>query len=268
MVRDLVQALTGGLIGGSVYIKRDPPFLDCIASQAATCKTHWPLLPMHSPLDSSSQGAAYHTKSILLVRNPIRAFASRLNHLWEVKAGVQAHTQQAPEQYWNKWIQKNWKQQVKTYRELIETWSMPMRMLHNNESFPFPVGLVLAYEDLTRNKDVEGNNTVTTTTGVMAAQRLVDVLHQANARVVVGKESIACLWRHVVVDRPKMKRSGHKYTPGYIVAIKNKILEMLETQLLPGLQQEAQQSPVHQELIRLLEGYAKHIQEHTRIIAP
>jgi hypothetical protein len=168
MVRDLVQALTGGLVGGSVYTKRDPPFMDCITSQAATCKTHWPILPVHSPL--------LVTHAIVLVRNPIHAFASRLNHLylWEVKTETGEHTRQALERAWNQWIQKHWKHQLEKYHELIHTWT--------NTSFPYKVELILAYEDLIQattttsttdsSRSNNSNSNGSRPLGALAAQRV------------------------------------------------------------------------------------------------
>ncbi|KAL3928734.1 MAG: hypothetical protein SGBAC_012520 [Bacillariaceae sp.] len=286
MVRDLVQALTGGLVGGSVYIKRDPPHQDCVSSKAVTCKTHWPLLPIHSPLDNPQD---YNSNAILLIRNPIHAFPSRLNHLWEVQTATSAHTTQAPEKNWNRWITKNWKQQVKTYQELIHTWTTTTTTTSNssNSSFPYHVQLVLPYEELTRKLSPRSENvtdtlaTTSTTTsststasttdgyGPAAAKRLVKLLQeQAEARVVVGDENIACLWRHVVLDRPRKKRSDHAYTPGYTQVLKDRILAMIQS-LLETMRQQQQlttQSQVQEDLIRLLQQYSEHIQRNTRII--
>ena len=258
MVRDLVQG----------YIKRDPPHQDCVSSKAATCKTHWPLLPIHSPLEQNPQD--YHSNAILLIRNPIHAFPSRLNHLWEVQTETSAHTTQAPEKAWNRWIQKNWKQQVKTYQALIQTWT-------SNTSFPYRVQLVLAYEDLTSSTTITGtgtgtgstlmklpseNATLTTASGAMAAKRLVNLLQEANARVVIGDESIACLWRHVVLDRPTKKRSDHAYTPGYTQVLKDRILAMIQSLMesLPVLEKD------QADLTQLLQRYSEDIQQNTRII--
>mmetsp|Transcript_30398 Transcript_30398/g.72892 ORF Transcript_30398/g.72892 Transcript_30398/m.72892 type:complete len:407 (+) Transcript_30398:163-1383(+) len=283
MVRDLVQALTGGLVGGSVYIKRDPPHQDCVSSKAATCKTHWPLLKIHSPLEANAND--YHSHAILLLRNPIHAFPSRLNHLWEVQTDTSAHTTQAPEKAWNRWIHKNWKQQVKTYQELIQTWTRIPRNDNTTSSsnFPYKVQLVLSYEELTtRNNNNESNAyyslPTTAADGAVAAKRLVQVLQQANARVVMGDDKIACLWNHVVVDRPKKKRSDHAYTPGYTQVLKDRILSMIQTNLLEPLLLLEQQQPtatvndhddddhVQKDLIRLLQSYSEHIQHNTRII--
>ncbi|CAJ1966056.1 unnamed protein product [Cylindrotheca closterium] len=280
MVRDLVQALTGGLVGGSVYIKRDPPHQDCVSSKAATCKTHWPLLPIHSPLLNPQD---YHSNAILLIRNPIHAFPSRLNHLWEVQTTTQAHTTQAPEQAWNRWIHKNWKQQVKTYQELIQTWTQRIQTKDNNNnnnnrndtssSFPYRVQLVLAYEELTNSTTITsisttGKSTNNMPTGAMAAKGLVTLLQQANARVVIGDESIACLWRHVVLDRPRKKRSEHAYTPGYTQLLKDRILTMIQT-LMERLEHQVEledQTTLQADLTRLLQRYSQDIQRNTRII--
>lgn len=274
MVRDLVQALTGGLVGGSVYIKRDPPYQDCVSSKAVTCKTHWPLLPIHSPLDNPQD---YNSNAILLIRNPIHAFPSRLNHLWEVQTATSAHTTQAPEKNWNRWITKNWKQQVKTYQELIHTWTTSGSS-NSNSSFPYHVQLILPYEELTQKLSPRSENvtdTLATTRknitgggGPAAAKRLVKLLQeQANARVVVGDESIACLWRHVVLDRPRKKRSDHAYTPGYTQVLKDRILAMIQS-LLETTRQQQLTTPrqVQEDLIRLLQQYSEQIQRNTRII--
>lgn len=253
MVRDLVQALTGGLGGGSVYVQRDPPYMDCRSANAATCKTHWPVLPMHSPLllnETSADG--YSPTAIVLLRNPIHAFPSRLNHLWEVKTNMGEHTRQAPERAWNQWIQKSWKQQVDKYFELIHTWT--------NESFPLQVELLLAYEDLISQ---ESSPSETNPLGAQTAQKLVDVLKRSNVRVVQGKGKVACLWRHTVIQKPKKKRAAHAYTPGYTKAQKDRILDRMETDLL---RVGGRSSPVEQELLRLFQQYKETIQNSTRII--
>jgi hypothetical protein len=259
MVRDLVEALTGGLVGGSVYTKRDPPFMDCITAQAATCKTHWPILPLHSPLLVTEQ---YDPHAIVLVRNPIPAFASRLNHLWEVKTETEAHTRQAPERAWNQWIQKNWKHQLEKYHELIHTWT--------NTSFPYKVELVLAYEDLIQATTNNSNSNGSRPLGALTAQRLVSVLQRSNVRVVQGPDNVECLWRQTVVQKPKKKRAKHVYTPGYTLHQRDRIRNRMETDLLQPLldrqQQQQQPNPVEQELIRIFRQYKDSIQNNTRII--
>jgi hypothetical protein len=259
MVRELVEVLTGGVIGGSVYTKRDPPFLDCRLANAATCKTHWPVLSLHSPYNFAP--GEYDSNAIVLVRNPIRAFSSRWNHLWEVKTNTGGHTQQAPEKSWNQWFRKNWKTQVEKYQELIQTWT--------NNSFPHQVALILSYEDL-----------ISPLTGVWAAKQLAKVLKHANIQVIQGNDAkIKCLWKYTILEKHKQKRGKHKYIPGYTKQQKERVLEMLERELLvPLLMQQNEDtstqnsnavtkgSQAKNDLIRILQVYRNFVSNQTRII--
>lgn len=256
IVQELVETLTGGIVGGSVYMEQDPPFMDCVTARAATCKTHWPILPFHSP--HSFRKGEYDDHSIVLVRNPIHAFSSRWNHLWEVNTHQKRYTKQAPEKSWNRYIRKHWKSEIEAYQELLQAWT-------NHSLLPkHQTDLILSYEDLT-----------SPVRGAEAVEKLVHVLEKANVRTVQDPESIKCLWNYTVLTEPKRKRAKHKYIPGYTKNHKERILEMIEKNLLEPLLQKVQfsehqkdlkPSPVDRDLVRVFQGYQASIANTTRIV--
>jgi hypothetical protein len=169
-------------------------------------------LPQHSP-EQELYLQQYASQAILLLRNPRKAFPSRLNHLWEINNHVAFHSQQAPERAWNRWIARHFDQQIKKYKLLVHTWAQHP---HYN------VSLYLPYEGLTDP----------TTGPDWTTQRVVQLLREESDGVqqVVPDASnhIPCLWRLSVLEQPRVKRQGHSYIPGYTARQKQALLQMLD----------------------------------------
>ena len=196
MFRQLIGHVTGGKPAWSTYIKDNPvPNTTCLeANQAATCKTHWPVL-LFQPIDFEN----FHSKAIILLRNPISAFPSRFNHQWELQHKVGYHVQQAPERAWNSWIKRSFQDQQDKFIEFITTWA---NLSHNSR-----VALFVPYEGLTDPHH-----------GPMWTSKIIQVLHNAGIQHVShggNTDIIECLWKDAILDRPQRKRAPHTYKPGY-----------------------------------------------------
>ena len=140
LFRTLINAFTGGIPGWSVYDDVVPPLYEsCHSLYAITCKTHWPVLTQKSPrLDFFLQN--YDPAVILLIRNPMMAFPSRLNHLWETNTKTKDHSTQAPERAWNRWISTQFDLQIEKYFEFIESWAIQQQQLQPGQTTEFAGG--------------------------------------------------------------------------------------------------------------------------------
>lgn len=236
MFRSLIGSFTGGVPGASIY-ENDHVNESC-HQQVATCKTHWPVLPMHSPLQYKEH---FQPHAILLLRNPLTAFPSRLNHLWERNHKVGFHTEQAPENNWNRWIKRNLNVQLQKYKQFIYAWT--------NSSFHYKVTLFLPYEGLTDRSH-----------GQEWIQRVKRVLLMSSVRVAHSDIILRCLWQNALFDRPKLKRAEHKYVPGYTEIQRSKMLEIMDELLV--------ETKAFVELYDILRGYKEVIQTDTRVIQP
>jgi hypothetical protein len=249
MFRQVIETITYGVYKGwSIYdddveasTTHTHNATACHSLRAATCKTHWPVLPHHSPSSEPLYKQQYASQAIVLLRNPRAAFASRLNHLWELQHNVAFHSQQAPEKAWNRWIARNFQQQIAKYKLLIQTWAQHP---HYN------VSLYLPYEGLTDpNK------------GPQWTQRVRQLLqHQQHAQLVANASQIPCLWRLAVLEQPRVKRQGHSYSPGYTTHQKQAMLQMMDELL--GEVAVAHNLP---SLVKILSDYRQDIATHTRI---
>ena len=254
MFRQVIETITYGVYKGwSIYDDDVEPSsthththnaTTCHSLHAATCKTHWPVLPQHSPTSEPLYKQQYASQVIVLLRNPRTAFASRLNHLWELRNHVAFHSQQAPEKAWNRWIARNFQQQIAKYKLLIQTWAQHP---HYN------VSLYLPYEGLTDPK-----------TGPQWTQQVGQLLqqqqHQHDVQVVANASQIPCLWRLAVLEQPRVKRQGHSYSPGYTTHQKQALLQMMDELL-------AEVAVAHNlpSLVKIISDYRQDIATHTRI---
>eukprot|EP00536_Pseudo-nitzschia_multiseries_P003924 jgi/Psemu1/8835/gm1.8835_g len=276
MIRQLIESLTGGQPAWSVYTKDNPiQTRTCLEANAATCKTHWPVLSFRpvvfpppekcdadkndredrmggkdsSTTNTSTAGSGpndqtryYHSQAIVLLRNPISAYPSRLNHQWELKNKVGYHVRQAPENAWNAWIRKTFQHQRETFFDFVVTWAKLSGGIengdNNNTQRVGRVALFVPYEGLIDPKQ-----------GPVWARRIVGVLHQAGTRHASSEvddedgcgnsglldidnnlpvptqsayynhdrkdDDIECLLEDAIFDRPLRKRAPHTYQPGY-----------------------------------------------------
>uniref|UniRef100_UPI004055CC9E hypothetical protein n=1 Tax=Candidatus Electrothrix sp. TaxID=2170559 RepID=UPI004055CC9E len=227
MFRSFIESITGGEPGWSIYDTDHPGNQTCTEIHAATCKTHWPVLPM-SPPTFQSNLVLYHDQAIVLLRNPLHAFPSRLNHQFEVINRRGYHTQQAPENVWNRWIRQHIHGQVDAYKDFVSTWT-------NATSPPF-VALYVPYEGL-----------VHPDTGWVWAKRIAHVLKDAHHAVPADQATLRCLWKLSILDRPTRKRAKHSYKPGY---------RWEEYQQLQALMDDiAQKAVQNTELYKILNEY-------------
>ncbi|KAG7349836.1 hypothetical protein IV203_012433 [Nitzschia inconspicua] len=221
MFRLFVESITGGEPGWSIYDTDHPGNKTCTQIQAATCKTHWPVLLKEPPI-SQHNLQAYHAKAIVLLRNPSNAFPSRLNHQFEIVNRRGYHTQQAPEKIWNRWIRKHMRNEVRAYQNFVRTW--------RNVTFP-SVALYVPYEGLINPK-----------TGLFWAIQVSNVLRNAGHSVPVDSSDLECLWKRSIFDKPKRKRGTHTYKAGYTPEdhgrLQQMIQELLGDALLNGTGQE------------------------------
>jgi hypothetical protein len=225
LLQKLVVALTGRIHdNGSNYVKQDWPHIGCLDIKAATCKTHWPILEQHGPLDYDGNG--YDSRAIMMLRNPMQAFLHRMVHKWkQTKARKEQQHKMPPEEAWKSWIQLNWKQQIRQYQNLITSWMQIKR--NSNQStnpaiFNTPkVVLILAYEELINQNENIGNHW---------AQRFADVLRMAHNRVALP-EHVACLWEHTVLSindaSPWTANVTYSYTREQHNDIINMVIELV-----------------------------------------
>jgi hypothetical protein len=192
---------------------------------------------MHAPLEYKEH---FQSQAILLLRSPLTAFPSRLNHLWEQNHQVGFHTKQAPENTWNRWIKLNLDTQLHKYKSFVLAWS--------NSSFHYNITLYLPYEGLTDRDH-----------GQEWTPRVGKVLQMANIRVA-HPNVLECLWRYTLFEQPKRKRAHHSYVPGYTQKQHAKLLQMMD-ELLEETQDIA-------ELHHILHGYRETIQTETRVLVP
>jgi hypothetical protein len=251
MFREIIESITGGTSKGwSVYDQQVPPlFASCHAIYAATCKTHWPVLDHISPMAAGYLGK-YHSSAIVLIRNPAKAFASRLNHLWEGNNHVAEHSQQAPERAWNRWISKSFPNQISRYAALLQNWTATTTTQQQSAAY-YKVALYLPYEGLTDPQQ-----------GPLLLQQVSKLLEQAKVPQVASstaEKDLQCLWNYTVQDKPKMRRSGHSYTPGYTLQQHAQMLEMLSSL-------EREMAHVAPALVPILVSYRDDIAKNTRII--
>jgi hypothetical protein len=194
MFRLFVESITGGEPGWSIYDTDHPGNQTCTQIKAATCKTHWPVLPKEPPIRDDNQ-ELYHSRAIVLMRNPANAFPSRLNHQFETINRRGYHTQQAPEKVWNRWIRRHIHGEVRAYRNFVQTWQ--------NATVP-SVALFVPYEGLTDPN-----------TGLFWASRVANVLREAHYRTPEDTKALECLWKQSIFDNPNRKRAAHSYRAGY-----------------------------------------------------
>ena len=245
LFRTLIEAITGGIPGWSIYDADQTmgdgttkSVGDCLQVHAATCKTHWPILEHYNPHNNSQ---SYHSQSILLLRNPRKAFPSRLNHLWEMNNHQGYHSQQAPERAWDRWRNKSLLTQLQKYQEFLRSWVTKETI--------FPVAFILPYEELI--DPIKGPQWTQT--------ELASVLKAAGIPRIAATDDLGCLWKHVVVDKPQMRRGNHSYTPGYTERQHEKMLEVLDTMI--------DEFNKHPQLVSILESYRDDIATNSRIVA-
>jgi hypothetical protein len=238
MFRLFVESITAGAPGWSIYDSDHPGNQTCTQVNAATCKTHWPVLSKEPPTAVHNQGR-YHSKAILLLRNPANAFPSRLNHQFEIINRRGFHTQQAPEKVWNRWIRQHAAGEVRAYYHFLRTWL--------NSSLP-SVGLVVPYEGLTNPQ-----------TGLFWATKIVDILHDAHHIVPTDSKSLGCLWRKSIFNKPQRKRAEHTYQPGYRPADHQRLQRLIEELLRDVTNKEEDL-----ELFNILQGYHVTLANHTQ----
>lgn len=272
MFRLLVESITGGMPGWSIYDSDHPAQTNgtCLSVHAATCKTHWPVLRLHpppapptimkQPLQHESSASApdheyydsypYHPYAMVLLRNPAKAFPSRLNHQWEINNKAGFHSQQAPERAWNRWIAHSLQGQMDKYKELILTWTNTPNRTMESLSLPPPpsVALFVPYEGLT-----------SWTQGAHWTEQVANVLRSANSRVAQSFEDLECLWKSSMFEHPTMKRAEHTYQPGYTAKQHAKLVRMMD-ELLELTQED------RPDVWKILQGYRISIVNDTRII--
>ena len=267
LFRTLIQALTGGIQGWSVYDDVEPPYYEsCHSLYAITCKTHWPVLEQKSPrLEFFVKN--YDPTVILLVRNPMAAFPSRLNHLWETNTRTKEHSTQAPERAWNRWISTTFDVQISKYYEFILSWllqnhnkqnqnqtTIPVNGVPNPYSTtggdvdettaaaalitpsPYKVALFLPYEGLVNREDGPNwSHQVVRALRNAHVSRVISIADDEKDEVVSSNKEnsssismINCLWKYTVVDKPTMKRSSHTYRPGYTIEQQSKLVKLMD----------------------------------------
>lgn len=109
--------------------------------------------------------------------------------------------------------------------------------------------------------------------GPAMLEDVADVLTSANVPLVVGVDAssattstppsatLACFWNETVQNTASMKRSHHKYKPGYSAEQQQSMLSVLDDLLSDP--QLAQDRP---ELMPIFQGYVYEIQHNLRII--
>jgi hypothetical protein len=244
----------------------------CHSLHAATCKTHWPVLPQHSP-SSSIYRQQYAPQAIVLLRNPAAAFSSRFNHLWELRRSIKFHSQQAPEKAWKKWIAKNFQQQWIKYQLLIQTWATDPH---------YHVSLYIPYEGLT--DPVKGPQWTQRVAQLLQDQQQYHDDNHTNPttheihQVVAHASDIPCLWRLAVLEQPRVKRQGHAYVPAYTTKQQQALLQMMDELIVMSTSTQQQQqvaadanhhhhsSSSLSSLVQILSHYRQEIATHTRIV--
>lgn len=239
MFRLFVESITGGELGWSIYDNDHPAGNEtCVEIRAATCKTHWPVLPKEAPT-SAQNLLLYHSQAIVLLRNPVTAFPSRLNHQFEIVNRRGYHTQQAPEKVWNRWIRQHIQGEIQAYQSFVSMWQ--------NATLP-SVALFVPYEGLTDPL-----------VGLLWAERVTRVLREANHRVPTESSALQCLWKRSIFDQPKRKRANHSYQAGYTTQEQRRLEGMMEDLL--GMMTAAgrtskNEKDVNQGLQDVLKSYA------------
>jgi hypothetical protein len=246
MVQGLVKHMTGGIPGWTIYNEDKTTNATCLSIPSATCKTHWPVHKQLGPMENitnNNNASGYHSHTILLLRNPIQALPSRLNHLWETSKQVGYHVRQAPEKVWNKWNARNLQKQLKQYADILKAWTQQL------PSEYYSVALFVPYEGLTNQKK----------DGLIWVQRFAMVLQEAKVRVPTTTDSLECLWKRAIWERPQRKRAEHAYVPGFTVKQQQRILQTIQ-----DLMNEFENSVPA--LYEILQGYNQSIAQDARII--
>jgi hypothetical protein len=185
MLRDLIQGMTG-LVADEVWTPTE-----CLANNAVTCKTHWPLQPKMPP---SQFVHVMDSRALLLFRHPLQALPSYLNWVWERRNKLKDHSVQAPKDAWVAWRDKNFEREILAWKRFFTIW-------RNKE--PYEIVDYLAYEHL-----------VDPVHGPRLAVRLARWFQEAHHQTAPLKD-VPCLWFQSVKQKRAKKRSQHNHVPQF-----------------------------------------------------
>jgi hypothetical protein len=149
MFRTLIRTMLPGFDAASIF---EPD--QCRGVKVATCKTHWPVTYQQRPTQwvvvnndendnednkqtrptstttTTSSSSAPHERrpfanvSVVLLRNPQTAIPSWFNALYEARHDQKAHSEQAPEEAWNEWRDKNFfAMALPLWKQFVQAWS-------------------------------------------------------------------------------------------------------------------------------------------------
>jgi len=238
MMRSVVRAVTGGQGAGEIYGGDG----GCHESGVVTCKTHWPytrgMKTIKEPIEMKDQ---FHSRYVLLVRNPMNALPSHFNYKFEDQSGLKSHTEQAPEQRWIQWRDRKFQRELDDWKNHLVQWK---KKAYNNY---YERSMILVYEDL-----------IDYTKGPKEIIRLTAEMKRVGVTGMTPAIGIPCLWYDVVKRKKKETKRAHSYVPGYTEEQKNAFLQTLRDLKDNELSDDSQ-------IVTILDNYIQDIQQNIRV---
>lgn len=170
MTWNLVEALTG-LETGDDWNNNGR------GSEVVTVKTHYPQSNgILVEFDDQIQ------RVFIVIRNPMKSIPSFFNHIYEMRNHLPVHSERAPLEEWTKWRDAYLDIEIAEYKKFINYWMD--RYTPENR-------LLLTYEGLTDEL-----------IGPEVTKGLNEFLGKARGVTPIHPDSVACIWRAVVKNKP------------------------------------------------------------------
>lgn len=137
-------------------------------------KTHFPTRK-HNVL-----GSKLMDRAILHLRNPLHAIPSYASQVYEAENHLPSHTKHAPVEYWIKWRDENFVEEIKNWAKHLQYWA-------NNYDHEDGKRIVISYEHLINEE-----------TGPEETSIIAQFLGEGEGVSIASPENMPCIWDRVV----------------------------------------------------------------------